>query len=40
MKESDLLARVSTVAKTVRVCSLEMLLQIDGKNMFSLAQGQ
>lgn len=40
MAESELYTRVSEVAKVMRVCSLEMLRKIDGKNMFSLAQGQ
>ncbi|KAJ3203343.1 hypothetical protein HDU67_010243 [Dinochytrium kinnereticum] len=38
--ESDLLLVVSKLAKKARVCSIEMLLEIDGKKMYSLAQGQ
>ncbi|KAI9332597.1 hypothetical protein DFJ73DRAFT_896834, partial [Zopfochytrium polystomum] len=39
-KESDLLELVSDISKKIRVCSLEMLLEIDGKKGYSLAQGQ
>ncbi|KAJ3117304.1 hypothetical protein HDU96_007210 [Phlyctochytrium bullatum] len=38
--ESDLLLVLSKLAKKARICSVEMLLEIDGKQMFSLAQGQ
>ncbi|KAJ1547505.1 hypothetical protein HK405_005673 [Cladochytrium tenue] len=38
--ETDLLALISAVSKKVRVCSLEMLLVVDGKKGYSLAQGQ
>lgn len=38
--ESDLLLDVSAVSKVVRVCSLEMLRTLDGKKLFTLAQGQ
>ncbi|KAJ3102664.1 hypothetical protein HDU97_000361 [Phlyctochytrium planicorne] len=38
--ESDLLLIASRLAKKVRICSIETLLEIDGKKMFSLAQGQ
>jgi hypothetical protein len=31
---------VADISKELRVCSVEMLLEIDGKSGFSLAQGQ
>jgi len=38
---AELLGVAQKVAKnSVRVCSLEMLLQIDGKDLFTKAQGQ
>ncbi|KAJ3192075.1 hypothetical protein HK101_007093 [Irineochytrium annulatum] len=38
--EAALLATAATLAKKLRVCSTEMLLQINGENKFSKAQGQ
>lgn len=38
--ESDLFMDVAAVSKAVRVCSLEMLRTLDGKKLFTLAQGQ
>lgn len=38
--ESDLYQVVSVISKELRVCSVELLLEIDGKSGFSLAQGQ
>ncbi|KAJ3327963.1 hypothetical protein HDU76_010824 [Blyttiomyces sp. JEL0837] len=40
ISESDLLMVASGISHKVRVCSLEMLLEIDGKKAYSLAQGQ
>lgn len=39
-EESELLEFSSSISKKVRVCSLEMLREIDGKRLFTLAQGQ
>ena len=38
--ETFLLNVASIISKNIRVCSLEMLRKIDGKEMFTLAQGQ
>lgn len=38
--ETFLLNLSSIISKNIRVCSLEMLRKIDGKEMFTLAQGQ
>ena len=40
LKESDLLLFASHISKVIRVCSVEMLLEINGKKKYSLAQGQ
>lgn len=37
---NDLLSVVAELSKKIRVCSLEILMQIDGKDLFTKAQGQ
>jgi isocitrate dehydrogenase len=40
LSETQLLGVAQTLSKNLRVCSIEMLRTIDGKEKFSLAQGQ
>ncbi len=40
LNECDLLQQACEISKHLRICSLEMLLNIDNKNGYSLAQGQ
>jgi isocitrate dehydrogenase len=38
--ETELLSLICKISKNIRICSLEMLLLKDGKQMYTLAQGQ